>query len=166
MDEYLLSNECRSLSVSNECEIMDLGYADDFVFLSDSPLEVNRKLEILDRYCRENYLTVNTEKIKVVIFTRSGNASARRFKSFKLGTKNIEVVEQYTYLGIPFSGSGSFFPAANGARGAANLAIGGIMNIIYATGADSWATYQKLFQSLSVRVLFYGVQVWGSVFFR
>lgn len=54
MEKYLLENDCMGISVSSENEIIDLGFAGDFVYLSDSPLEVNRKLKALHSYCYKN----------------------------------------------------------------------------------------------------------------
>ncbi|XP_043476387.1 uncharacterized protein LOC122507637 [Leptopilina heterotoma] len=43
----------------------------------------------------------------------------------------------------------------------ARMVVGGILKSILSLGMDSWNAYTKLFQSLAVSGLFYGVQVWG-----
>lgn len=43
-------------------------YADDIGLFASSPLDVNRKLEVLDKYCQENSLHLNTEDNKSIGF--------------------------------------------------------------------------------------------------
>lgn len=160
-EKIFIGNQCKGLSINNEEENLMLGYADDYVIFADSPIELNKKLSTLFSYCEKNDLTVNVEKTKIVIFTRSGNASVKKFKTFNYGSEKIEVAREYTYLGVVFNDSGSFLPAALRAISAANLAIGNIMKIIHTLGMNSWRSYDTLFQSLSLSTLFYGVQSWG-----
>lgn len=164
MEKYLINADCRGLSVNRSTEILTVGYADDYVLLTFSPLQVSNILVALFNYCRENCLAVNTEKTKILIFTRSANSKARKFKSFKYGIESIAVVKSYSYLGITFSDSGSFFLAATRAISAANTAVGGVLRTIYSTHADSWGTYNKLLQSLVLTILFYGIQIWSIGF--
>jgi hypothetical protein len=52
-------------------------------------------------------LTVNTSKTKVLVFLKG-----RRMQySFTYGNENLEVVEEFKYLGVLFSRSGSFLKA-------------------------------------------------------
>lgn len=61
MEEYFYKKGCRGISIDYLAEIMMLGYADDYVILADSPLELSKKLETLRLYCEENELVVNTK---------------------------------------------------------------------------------------------------------
>lgn len=62
LEEYMRNYDCRGLSTPNRSDAIDLVYADDFLYLSDSAFELNKKLEVLCAYCHENCLTVNAEK--------------------------------------------------------------------------------------------------------
>lgn len=163
-DGYLTDLEFRGLAINITTEVEVLGYADDYVLLSYSPLQVSKKLNALHNYCKENSLVVNINKTKILIFSKSANSRSRKYRSFKYCTESIEVVKSYTYLGIPFANSCSFFLAATGSVSAANIAVGAVFKTIYATRADSWSTYNRLLLSLILSVLFYGVQVWGAHF--
>ena len=59
-------------------------------------------------YCEMWQLTVNTEKTKVVIFSR---AKVQNFPAFLYGHKHIEVVDDYVYLGCTFNYNGNFHKA-------------------------------------------------------
>ena len=50
-------------------------------------------------------LKVNTAKAKIIVFARG---KVRKYPKFQLGSNEIEVVEQYVYLGILFNYNGSF----------------------------------------------------------
>ena len=60
-------------------------------------------------YCNKWNLPVNTSKTKVIIFNKGGYKISRF--NFTLGDSEIDVVQDYTYLGILFSSSGSFAKA-------------------------------------------------------
>lgn len=73
-------------------------YADDQVLMATSPTELQKKIEIVSRDFKENDLVLNTEKTKIVVF-RSGNIHPK--VSFTWDNKQLEIVDTYTYLGVP-----------------------------------------------------------------
>ena len=86
-----------------------LMYADDLVLISQSANGLQNCLNALQSYCNKWCLTVNTKKTKVIIFNQGGY-KIKRF-SFTFNNTVVEIVQQYTYLGILFTASGSFKPA-------------------------------------------------------
>lgn len=108
-----------------------------------------------------NKMVVNTKKVNIVIFAKSANAKAKRSKSFAFGSERIEVVKKYTYLGIIFVDSGSFFLALSRAVSVANNVIGGVLKIVHTSGADSCVPVYKYFEAYLLSILWYGIQVWG-----
>ena len=77
-----------------------LGYADDIVLLSESKEDMDRLLDITDEYGREWGVRFSSRKCKVVEFntTEAGQ--------WVLGNNVLEVVENYTYLGMEISKEG------------------------------------------------------------
>ncbi|CAL4106581.1 unnamed protein product, partial [Meganyctiphanes norvegica] len=73
-------------SISNELQIylkiFCLLYADDTLVLAESAKELQKALDSLNSYCQKWALNVNTDKTKVIIFSKG---KITRFKSFKLG---------------------------------------------------------------------------------
>lgn len=79
LESFFIERGCRGLSINRISEVLVLGYADDLVFLSDTPVELSRKLKALHDYCVLNKLSVNVQKTKIVIFTRSSNSKVKNF---------------------------------------------------------------------------------------
>ena len=93
-----------SVSLSDK-KISCLLYADDLVILSDNAEDLQNKLNLLDIYCKDWCLKINTHKTKIIIFNKSG----RLLKGdFKIGNENIECVNRCKYLGLIMCSSGSF----------------------------------------------------------
>ena len=67
-----------SVFLSNK-KISSLLYADDLVLISDSEQGLQNKLNILNDYCNEWCLKVNTNKTKIIIFNKTGKLIAKDF---------------------------------------------------------------------------------------
>ena len=68
-------------------------YADDIILLSTSAKGLQEKLDIhvLNTYCKDWCLTVNTNKTKILIFNKAGRLIKH---SFRYGNENILNVYQ------------------------------------------------------------------------
>lgn len=69
---YLENNGVRGINVDKETDILDLEYADDSTFISDTADGIKKILRLLKNYCHCNYLNINAKKSKIVEFKRSG----------------------------------------------------------------------------------------------
>src|SRR5665811_334540 len=85
--------------------------SDDNALLGDSKRNLQCKINCLETYCDENYLIVNLKKTKVMVIRRGGKVSKKHVFYYK--NEPIEIVSNYTYLGVLFSSSGRFFNACN-----------------------------------------------------
>ena len=66
---------------------------------------VQKLLTKLDNYCKKWNMTVNVNKTKILIF----NVTGKLLKMpFTLSGKILECVQNYKYLGVYFTASGSF----------------------------------------------------------
>ena len=83
-------------------------FADDTVLLSESELDLQKQLSALSHFCVRWKLKVNVEKSKIVIFSKG-----RRLNDylFYYNDVPIEVVDDFVYLGVLFSRTGSFVKA-------------------------------------------------------
>lgn len=68
-----------------------------------------RKLKIIETYCKINLLNVIVSKTKISHFKRGRPNKAQH--QYNYDNNAVEKVQQYTYLGIPFSSSGVFLEA-------------------------------------------------------
>ena len=93
----------KRLSEVNKDKNMDiLLYADDLAILADSRDMLQKKLNILYAYCKENNLTVNIAKSKVIIFN-----SRKHTTPFIYNDCILQEVDSFKYLGMVFNRQGS-----------------------------------------------------------
>ena len=80
-------------------------YADHTVIL----VENDRDLQMaLHEYCTKYNLTVNTRKIKILVFSRR---KVRHLPTFKYGHHIIEVASDYIYIGVKMNNNNNFSKA-------------------------------------------------------
>ena len=83
-------------------EIFLLFFADDIVLISDTPRGLqNCQVDVLSSACKDLFLHINTDKTKVMVFRKRGFLG--KHEKWHLDGKNIEVVNEYTYLGYTFT---------------------------------------------------------------
>ena len=76
-------------------------YADDLVMLSKSKNGLQDNLDSLSEYCKENDLSVNLNKTKVLSFNNCGRTMNKHVLYYR-GSK-LDNVSNYKYLGLQFS---------------------------------------------------------------
>ena len=74
-----------------------LMYADDLVFLADNEHDLLFMLASLNSWRHKNHMSVNSNKSQIVHFRP--RSVHRSNYSFKCGSDNLCIVEQYVYLG-------------------------------------------------------------------
>ena len=79
-------------------EILLLLFADDVISLSDTIVGLQRQLSILEYFCDDYHVEVNTVKTKVLVFRNGGNLSRTEKWTYK-GTI-LEVVNGFHYVGL------------------------------------------------------------------
>ena len=80
-------------------------YADDTKIIAESPTDLQNALDGMYDYRKLWHLSVNTEEKKVVIFAKG---KLRKKPTFKFDNKNLEIVDEYKYLGIIMNFNGKF----------------------------------------------------------
>ena len=80
-------------------------YADDTVLLAESPSDLQTELNKFFEYCKLWQLKINTQKTKILVFS-SGRPLANL--KFHLDGLEIDIVNEFNYLGILCSRTGSF----------------------------------------------------------
>ena len=80
-------------------------YADNAVIFAESPEQLQLALDAMLRYCNLWKLSVNTSKTKIVIFSRG---KTRNLPEFSFNNFKLDIVEDFTYLGVQFNYNGKF----------------------------------------------------------
>ena len=105
LELFLQNDPLCGLSVDDLTLILML-FADDMVVFGKSVEELQNNLELLNVYCKKWGLEVNTEKTKVMVFRNRGPLKAN--EKWTYNGKNLEVVNDFNYLGTVFNYTGSF----------------------------------------------------------
>ena len=78
-------------------------WADDIVLFSDSKEGLDKMLKSMEKYCKENELTLNTDKTKCMIFNKTGRLLRTKFY---YNDELLENVRTFKYLGFLLTPSG------------------------------------------------------------
>ena len=135
---------------------MILLYADDTVLFSDSESDMQHALDVFHSYCMTWKLTVNVDKTNVVVFS---SGQQQEYK-FTLNGMNIEVKDEYKYLGIIFTRGGGFTRAKAHIAEQANKALFALLRKIRHLSLPL-DMQLDLFDKTIKPILLYGAEVWG-----
>ena len=80
-------------------------YADDLLLLSTTPKGLHYNIDKVNEFCDNWGLSVNVDKSKVMIFSKSGRVPKDN-NLFKVSENVLEYVNQYKYLGVNISSTG------------------------------------------------------------
>ena len=133
-------------------------YADDLVLMSLSEVGLQNKLNILNVYCKEWDLEVNTRKTQVMAMSNSSKDVPNSI--MRIGDEPLKWVNSYKYLGILISSNGDFLSTSE------NLCIRGwkasfkIKSALKDVDVDP-ALKLKLFDTLVKPVICYNGEIWG-----
>ena len=146
---------------SSETEVLlklcTLLYADDTILISETATDLQRMINDLYIYCQLWQLTVNTEKTKVVVFSRG---KVKNLPNILFGEKPIVAQHTYTYLGILFNYNGTFKVAMRKQITQAKRALFSLLS--KARRLQLPLDLQcHLFDTCVLPILLYGCEIWG-----
>jgi hypothetical protein len=143
-------------SVLTFVKLFVLLYADDTVIVAESAEDLQNALNVYRDYCDLWKLTVNISKTKVLVFSKG------RQRNYQFVYKNdkLDVVNEYKYLGILFSRSGSFY---NAKREIAQQATKAMYSLLKKARALCIPVDMQidLFMKTVKPILLYGCEIWG-----
>ncbi|KAI5706807.1 hypothetical protein M8J75_011542 [Diaphorina citri] len=158
-EDFLRSNGVTGLNVDGHVDIMVLFYADDLVLLGSSQVDLQKKLNLLKQYCDVFSLCVNVAKTKIVIFRKSGGLP--RNCNFLYAGERLDIVKEFTYLGIKFSSSGLFRIESEHAYIKGKAATAKICEIVKNSKTPNLEVWIKLFEAVVLATSFYCAEVWA-----
>jgi hypothetical protein len=108
----------------------------------------------------QTYIHINIAKTKVIIVNKSGRI-CRQFQ-FLLHNKYVKIVNNYKYLGIVFTASGSFNKSVLNLKHRALKAYFKVQQYLSKCSQSTISLILKLSNSVVKPILLYGSEVWGS----
>jgi hypothetical protein len=152
----LFDKTCLPVLLENR-RISCLLYADDIVLLSETAGGLQKSLNLLQEHCENIGLTINTSKSKIMTFCKGGKKSNQ---SFTVGGETLDIVDNYKYLGIVFTPSGSFTAAKEHLYKKSLKAHFKLKKALY--GINNHKLAMHLFDHTVSPILLYGAEVWGA----
>lgn len=144
--------------VLNDEILLHLLWADDLIIVSNSPNDLQNSINGLAKYCSQWQLILNVVKTKVVVFGKKQPGL-----SFTYNDVDIEISENYKYLGCLFQSEGNIFKEhLNSVITKASRATFNVQKYCKPLGSPPPSLVLKLFNSLVVPVLEYGSEIWSA----
>lgn len=165
LEDYLFQKNVNGITCDFDLQetniylkLIILLYADDTVIFSDSENGLQHALNMFSEYCNKWRLTVNTSKTKIIIFNSRGKPKPTL--KFSLNGHGIDIINEYKYLGIYFSQSGTFAPAKKHISEQANKAVFALLKNIKRLSLP-YDIQIDLFEKTIKPILLYGCEIWG-----
>jgi hypothetical protein len=132
-------------------------FADDIVLFTTSPESLQAQVDNVYSYSSKWGLKINVNKTKVCVFER--RKSVHNF-SINIDGQFVDIVDNFSYLGVKFSYTGSFSEATKTLAEQGLRAYNSLLGIFDRIKLDV-KTKLHLFDSLITPILLYGSDVWG-----
>jgi hypothetical protein len=157
LELYLQNNLNSGIDLQDICLILLL-FADDMVLIDENPLDLQNSLNKLHEYCNKWGLEVNVNKTKIVVFRKRGGLRAG--ENWLYGQDNIEIVNDFNYLGVTLNYTGNFNLNTQTLYGKSLKALNNLV-----ANLKKYETKPKialqLFDSFIGSILMYASEVWG-----
>ena len=141
-------------------EIGSLIWADDIILLAENENYLAQMLSTVETFCKDNKLTVNTDKTKCMIFNKTG----RLFRNkFYLNGVELENVRSYKYLGFLFTPSGEIKSGLHDLRDRAFKAFMKLRNQMGTSFNQNIPIALDLFDTMIKPILLYSSDFWGCL---
>jgi hypothetical protein len=97
---HLLQSGCEGVTL-HDARVRVLMYADDCALVAESPRDLQHMLDALYTYCSRWQMIVNVNKTQIVVYRKARKEAVLPIGSnFTYANNSIDIVSQYTYLGI------------------------------------------------------------------
>ena len=158
LEDELMNSGVQGI-VTDLIHLFVLLYADDIILMATSAEDLQKALNTLANYCLRWKLTVNVNKTKIIIFRVGGRLPLNI--RFTYNGIEIEIVSEYSYLGILFTAGGSCLKTQKTLAGQALKAIFTLNKYLIKFSSLKVSHVLDLFDRLIAPILNYSSEVWG-----
>ena len=155
-------DKCESGIMYSDFMVSSLAYTDDIILLSDSEDGLKKQIDKLEKWCLKWMLNINTGKTKVMHFHSNRQMPCTKYK-FKINGQELEIVENYKYLGTVVDSVLSSKDATDVLGISAERGLGGVINKIHQLKSLDYGQYTKLYNSCVMPTMDYGSCCWHGL---
>ena len=149
-----------NISISENNSLGSIFWADDILILSETKEGLQQKLHKLNEYCKENKLSLNTEKTKCIVFSKSGRIKDHKFTYDGI---RLETVNRYKYLGFLVSSSGCLKWGLEDLRIRALKGLMSLKNTLGHFFRKNVKNTIHLYNTMVKPIMLYASDFWGSL---
>jgi hypothetical protein len=146
-----------------KADINILLYADDMILLAYNVFDLQEKIKVLVNYFALNDLQVNLQKTKIIVIFRQGKCNFVKPRVY-WGESEIEVVDSYTYLGVPLNEKMLYSKIADFFISKGKYAKRVLFSLYFKAKINNLDVRMTLFDSLVKSIVMYCYHVWGINF--
>ena len=143
---------------NGEERLADLDFADDLALLSETNQDLQNLTTKLEQFSGKVGLRVSTEKTKAM---EVGDNTNHPPLNISVNNNQVEIVDQFTYLGSVVSNSGDVEPDINCRIGKA-AAVFRRMRKVWSTSTIDLDTKLRLYNSIVLPTAVYASETWKS----
>ena len=154
----IFDESCKPVKINN-VNVSCLLWADDLLLFSETAEGLQNAINKMNDFYEKLDLKINIKKTKIIIFNKSGRTLKNKL-NFTFNGQNLEITDQYQYLGIKLRPSGGLNFAVQELHDKASRAWFGISNIIYKNKRMETDKVFGIFDSLVTPVATYGCEFW------
>ena len=146
------------IDTSNKELVNVLAYADDIVLVAENEQDLQKLLKLVEDWCTKWRISVNKTKTKIIHFQPKGKNSTEC--KFYIDNSELEVVEQYKYLGTWMHCHLDTEYNVNMLAQAGSHVLSQLIGKTRLNCELGYKTYSTLFNSLVCPILDYGSGAW------
>ena len=140
-------------------ELFILLFADDVTLIATSPFGLQNQLNCLKKCCDNLKMEVNKDKTKVMVFRKGGHLS--KSEKWQFDGHNLEVVNEYCYLGFRFTTKLSLKQGTQHLVSKAKKAVAQLSRTFNKLKGMSKDIFFTIFDSKVQSILLYSSEIWG-----
>lgn len=140
-------------------KIRSLAYADDVVLIANKAEDLKALIRKLEKYLEKKELALNPEKSKIMEFRKGGGRKKK--EEWKWKGEDIEVVQQYKYLGYYMQSNNGPEVHWQYMRKKSKIAIGQLWSIVTRKFNNSFKIKMMLFDAIIRSMVMYAAEIWG-----
>lgn len=141
-------------------KIKALKYTDDIAVIAEDAKSLRVMLESMEKYTERQKLSVNTIKMKIMVFKNGGKREKN--EKWKYKGEKIQEVKEFKYLGFWFATGNNYKKHLKETMRKAQKAANVTWGVINRAGRGSKGEKMYLMNTLVRAIMMYGVELWGN----